>query len=540
MQQQLTRLRGAWLGIPGRARYAVIGVAAVTLVVMLLVIRASMHTEWAPVATDLASEKVGEAQTALDDAGIQNRVSTTGSAVEVAKADVPKAAAVLIPAGIAAKGNRAGCAAQSEKGGSMMAQTSAEHDLMIETCSENDAANTIEMLDGIDSARVDITPASSALFGEDEKPAKASVLVDTGGASLSSKTVKGIQATVAAATEGLQPRNVTVTDETGAIIGGDGSEEDTAASMVKLDTEAKFNSKVENDLTKKFEQIVGEGNVNVTSNVELDMDRIDRGVHHTEAAGENGEQLIKDENYKKEILNGTADAGVQGVAGTATNQGVDPDNRTVTPDTTASASGDGGYASDENAVNYDNNVIEEKIGVAPGSVVRNRISVVIDDDVDASAAQAVKDSAQAWMGGNAQDSFSFNLAPLATATAGTSSSSAASSGAGIANWVKYVLLGMGLIGLAFVLRRSLTQRTAELLAPADDLLLLDSGEMSPIPIAELEAALAANQPSADRRERLEMQRKVEQIAMTKPHDVANELRRWMHQEDRDYAPRKAG
>ena len=540
MQQQLTRLQGAWAAIPARARYAVVGVALVTVLVMFFVLRASMSTSWSPVATGLPAEKVGEAETALDEAGIKHQLNASGDGIEVPKADVPRAASVLIPAGIAAKGSRAGCADQSENGNSIMAQTSAQHALMRETCAENDAANTIEMLEGISSARVDITMPGKELFAEDETAAKAAVFVDTSGASLGSKTVKGIQATVAAAADGLQPRNVTVTDETGTIIGGDGSEDSASVSMRKLDAEAKFNAKVEGDLSDLFTQIAGEGNVAVSSNVELDMDAIERGVRHVEPAGENGEQIAETETYDKEILNGTTETGVQGIAGTATNQGVDPDDRTVTPDPTTGTGDSGDYASDKTAITYANNVVEEKIGVAPGSVIRNRISVVIDDDVDADAANAIKDAAQAWLGGNAQDSFSFNQAPLATAQNAAAAAAGAATNSRLAEYVKYALLGLGLIGLAFVLRRTLTQRTAELLAPADDLLLLDGGEMSPIPIAELEAALAANQPSADRRERLEMQRKVEQIAVSKPHDVANELRRWMHQEDGSYAPRKAG
>lgn len=539
--QQLTRLRGAWGTIPARAQYAVIGVAIATVLVMFFVLRAATATEWTPVASDLPANKVGEAQTVLDEAGIANRVSETGTAIEVAKADAPKAAAALIPAGIAAKGTRAGCSKQSEEGSSLIAQTSAQHALMLETCRENDAANTIEAIDGIESASVDVTVPGKELFTEDETSAKAAVLVDTAGSSLPQKTVKGIQATVAAGFDGLDPRSVTVTDETGTIIGGDGSEDEAAASMAKLEAESKFNAKVERDLKKLFEGIVGPGNVAVTSNVELDMDVIERGVRNVEAAGENGEQIVQSENYKKELLNGTASTGVEGIAGTPTNVGVDPDNRTVTEDGLANGDDAGDYVGDENAVIYDNNIVEEKIGVAPGAVIRHRIPVVIDDDVDPAAATAVKNAAQAWMGGNAQDSFSFDQAPLASAEPAATEAASGPASA-ITGYVKWALLGIGLIGLAFVLRRSLKERTAELLAPADDLFLLDAGgDFTPIPIADLEAALAANAPSAERRGRIEMQRKVEQIAESKPHDVANELRRWMHQEGGDYAPtRKAG
>jgi flagellar M-ring protein FliF len=540
MQQQLTRLRGAWSGMPTRAQYAIMGVAVVTVLVMFLVLRAATSTEWVPVASDLPAEKLGEAETALEEAGIEHRLSDTGTAIEVAKADAPKAASALIPAGIAAKGGRAGCAKQSEEGSGMMAQTSAQHALMLETCRENDAANTIEAIDGVSSAKVDVTQPGESLFEEDEQAAKAAVLVDLDGSSLPKKSIEGIQRTVAAGFEGLEVKNVTVTDESGAVIGGDGDEDEAVASMRKLNAEARFNAKVEKDLLEIFEQIAGPGNVAVKSNVELDMDAIERGVRNVEAAGEDGEPLVQSEAYKKELLNGSADTGVQGVAGTPTNQGVDPDNRTVTPDVATAADGDEAYVGDENSIIYDHNIIEEKIGVAPGSVLRHRIPVVIDDDVDEAAANAIKNAAQAWMGGNAQDSFSYDVAPLASAKPAADTTAAAST-AKIAGYVKWALLGLGLIGLAFVLRRTLTQRTAELLAPADDLLMLDSGEFTPIPIAELEAALAANQPSAERRGRLEMQKKVEQIAETKPHDVANELRRWMHQDDPGYAPaRKAG
>ncbi len=541
MQQQLTRLRGAWSGMPARAQYAIIGVAVVTILVMFLVLRAATSTEWTAVASDLPAEKLGEAEAALEEAGIEHRLSETGTAIEVAKADAPKAAAALIPAGIAAKGSRAGCAKQSEEGSSLMAQTSAQHALMLETCRENDAANTIEAIDGVTSAKVDVTTPGESLFEEDEQAAKAAVLVDLDGSSLSKKSIEGIQRTVAAGFEGLDVKNVTVTDETGAVIGGEGDEDQAVASMRKLNAEARFNAKVENDLTTLFERIAGEGNVAVTSNVELDMDAIERGVRQVEAAGENGEQIVQSENYKKELLNGTTEAGTQGVAGTGSNQGVDPDNRTVTPDTIEGGDDSGDYVGDENAVIYDNNIIEEKIGVAPGAVMRHRIPVVIDDDVDEAAANAIKNAAQAWMGGNAEDSFSFDVAPLASAQPVEDGTAAAAATQKVAGYVKWALLGLGLIGLAFVLRRTLTQRTAELLAPADDLLMLEGGDFTPIPIAELEAALAANQPSADQRGRKEMLRKVEQIAESKPHDVANELRRWMHQDDAGFAPaRKAG
>ncbi|MCW2923158.1 MAG: fliF [Thermoleophilia bacterium] len=545
MQTQLTRLQGAWAGIPRRAQLAIMGVAAVTLLIMILVIRAATSTTWVPVASDLTADKFGAAESALDEAGIGHQMNDAGTAIQVAKADEPKAAAALIPAGIAVKGGRAGCAAQSEKGGGMMAKTSAETALMLETCAENDAANTIENIEGVSKATVDITTSEEHLFTTDEQPAKASVMVDTDGSGLSKATYQGIQATVAGSVPGLKPSGVTVTDETGAIKVGPGSDDAAGGGMTKLDAEAKLNAKIEHDLMGKLEGLVGNGNVVLTSNVWLDMDRIKREVTENTPAGTDGTQIVDSEKTHEEILDGPQGASaVQGVTGTGSNIGVDQDNRTVTADPTATTgtAADSKYATKDAATNYANNKVAEAIDVAPGAIQNYKIGMVVDDDVDPAAALAAKNLVTAWMGGNSADSFSFDQAPIASAQ--PVKKAAASNASAIAGYVKWVLLGLGLIGLAFVLRRTLTQRTAELLSPADDLLLLESGDFTPIPIAELEAALAAGQPDAERNARLDMQRKVERIADTKPHDVANELRRWMGQDDPGYATnplqRKAG
>lgn len=533
MQQQLMQARGAWTGLPRRAQLAILGVIAVTAVVMYLVLRAATAADWTVVARDLSADKAGRAQTALEEAGFQVRIDETGTAVEVPQEVSSKAAATLMSAGIAAKGGRVDCAKQFSEGGSVLAQTSAQHAVKLETCQESQAANDIEQIDGVNKASVDVTLTPKTLFQEDESPAKASVFVDADGTPLARRTVQGIQQSVAARFDGLAPDMVVITDETGSTISR-GSGDDGADGADKLKTEAEYNAQVERRLMTVLEEIAGPGNVKIISNVELDMDSIKREA--IDAGGEEDKQgPLESETYKKELLNGaTTGEAAEGVAGAGSNQGVDPDNRNVTPTDAPAGDDEGDYLGDEAARTYVNDKVAEVIDVAPGSVVRFRMSAIVDDSVPEATANAVKNAIQAWMGGNAQDSFSFDQAPIAAAVpveAGPNPQVAA-----IRDYMKWALLAIGLVGLAFVLRRALTQRTAELLAPADDMLMLEPGGFTPIPLAELEAAIASAQPNADRRSRIELQRKVEQIAEAKPDDVANELRRWMHQDDQAYAP----
>jgi len=529
MQTQLANVRQTWGNLPRRAQLAIAGVALVTIVVMFLVLRAATATTWASVATGMTPEKVGEAQTAIEEAGYKVRVTDAGG-IEVPKADVSKASAALMTVGIApnGSGSKTECAKQFGEGGSFMASTTAELAVKLETCQEGQTANAIQDIEGITNASVDVTLPKKTLFSEDQSSAKASVRLKTDDVALSRKSVSSIQKMVASSFDGLKPADVSVLDQgTGEEISSSASDSEESADTKKLKTEAEFNADAERKLTETFERIVGPGNVVVSSNVELDMDAIKREVQDIKPAGEDGKQLVDVETFKREILNGTDEAATQGVAGVGSNT-IDPDNRTVEPDATGTGDGGSDYLKNDGNLTYANNKVAELIGVAKGTVIRNRFAVVVDDNVDAATAQAVKNAAQAWMGGNAQDSFSFDKAPIAQAQPVVEKG--ASSASAIAGYIKWALLGMGLIGLAFVLRRALTQRTAELLAPADDLLMLEAGDFTPIPIAELEAALAANQPDADRKSRLDMQKKVEQIAETKPHDVANELRRWMHQD----------
>ena len=551
--QQLMNVRGAWSGLPVRARIAIVGVVAVTLMVMFLVVRAATGTAWVAATPELSAEKLGRAETVLDDASIAHQLSASGRVIEVAEADQPKAAAALVAAGIAAKGDREDCAAASKKGSGMIAQTSAAHALQLETCSENQVANMLEGFSGIEHATVDATLPAATLFEDEQDAAKAAVVLDTGGTGLSKKTIAGIQETVAAAFPGLKPGGVTVADETGRVVGGD---DDGGSTMSKLDAEGKLNAKIEHDLGAQIERLVGPDNFVLTSNVELDMDQIERNVVENTPAGPDGTSLVQREQFNKELLNGGAGTDTGGTTGSASNTGTTSttttaegstttstdaaDNRTVTGETTAADSSDS-YVKDIGGVEYANNVVAEKIGVAPGAVIRFRLGAVIDDDVDPASANAAKNLLLSWMGGNAQDSLSFDQAPVAISETATTAGANATPNA-LAGYVKWVLLGMGLIGLAFVLRRTLTQRTAELLAPADDLLLLEGGDFTPIPIAELEAALAAGQPTGERRQRMDVQRKVEQIADAKPTDVASELRRWMQLDDMGYGStgRKVG
>jgi flagellar M-ring protein FliF len=84
---------------------------------------------------------------------------------------------------------------------------------------QGEIARTIMALDTVESARVHLSLSEASVFREDRKPAKASVsIVPRGGRSLSPQTIRGLQRLVAAAVPDLDPADVVVIDEGGAVV----------------------------------------------------------------------------------------------------------------------------------------------------------------------------------------------------------------------------------------------------------------------------------------------------------------------------------
>lgn len=532
MQQGMGQMRTTWGRLPRRVQIGLVGVVAVALVVMFLVLRAATRTEMVTVGDGLKAEQVGQAQEALEGADIEHETASAGTGLLVAAADRFRAQAVLLEGGMATGGGaHADCEKKFGESSGMIAATSGKLKEDVRACRANELENVFEAMAGVESAQVQLTMPEEELFADEETKPTAGVMLVTGGERLPSKTVGAVQKQVAASVQGMDSASVVVTDDSGNTLSDDASDGSASSrDQAKLKIEATYNAAFEAKLTKQFADVVGDGKVKVISNAELDMDAIVREVH--EVGGEDNEPgVVRSQTNDAEVLRGgegAADPG--GVVGMASN-GVDPDNRTafVDGELGGAATGTGDYIAQEDGTEYDNDFINEAITVAAGTVRRHRLSVLVDESVPAETATGLQATAQAQIGGNPTDSFNFNRVDFAdkedAAAAADDSRLAVISG-----YVKWALLGLGLLGMAFFLRRSLNQRTAELLNPADDLLLLEPGQFQPMPIAALEAALADATPAPQHR-RQELQRKVEVLAEQQPQDVANELRRWLGSND---------
>ena len=99
---------------------------------------------------------------------------------------------------------------------------------------QGELARTISGLEPVSQAHVHVGRPRESVFVGSQQEAKASVVVQLmPGRSLSSRQLTGIRALVASSVERLRPERVTVLDSSGAVLAGEGQDEDPAAAGVE-------------------------------------------------------------------------------------------------------------------------------------------------------------------------------------------------------------------------------------------------------------------------------------------------------------------
>lgn len=520
---QVRQFGNALIGMGRGAQVAILAVAGITAFVLYLVFQAASSPDWVPVQTQsLNSSQAAKGVAALTDAQIPAQIGADGSSIEVSKNSVSEAIGVLAKQDIAA---RPTCGENTGASQSFSATSEQQKQEAI-SCMQNELAISIEQLDSnIKHATVTMNKPEAQLFSSEEKPVTASVVLTTTG-NVNEDTVTAIQDIVAYGA-GVDSDKIRVSSNGRSLTkpGGKGGAGDAVSeATLKLQIQEMRNAEIESKLQTMFEDIAGTGKVKVLSNVELDMDQIRREVKDFGGA-DNAQGPVGASKADTELLNGqgTGTSGTTGATANATS---------LTGTTATGATDSQKYAKDGSAVTYSNDEVVEAINVAVGAEKYNRLSILVDDTVPAETFNGIKDAASTFKGTNPNDTFSISRIPFHKAD--TSSGAVAGRRAMFSSMIKWLVAGIGLLGMAFLLRRQLNQRTEELMLPVEYAYEMeDANGIDPIPLADLEAAVQAA-TSIDNQKRLELQKKVEKIAVDKPGDVAQQVRGWLNETTEQY------
>jgi flagellar M-ring protein FliF len=222
---------------------------------------------------------------------------------------------------------------------------------------EGELIRSIQSLDAVQSARVHLAlPKNSVFLREQQRPTASIVVNLNRGSYLRRDQVDGIIHLVASSVPQLSPKDVSIVDQTGALLTANQDPNDpasmTAGQMAKVQKlEETFTQRVMDLLVP----IVGDNNVRASVTAKVNFQEVERSAETYKPNNESGTASIRSQQQSQNA-EGNAN-NPQGVPGLISNMPGDAAARigavANAPNPAANANAQGGLQSSDSLVNYE-------------------------------------------------------------------------------------------------------------------------------------------------------------------------------------------
>jgi len=269
IQGRLANLQRAFASFSaGQKTIAVIGGLAL-LVGGFLVFNWAAAPAYAPLYSGLAPADASAVIDKLNAQGTPYQITGGGTTIEVPQADVYNARIQLSGQGLPSQSSD-GYSLLDKQG---LSTSQFQQNVDYKRAIEGELQKTIDALDPVSASIVHVALPQQQLFQTDKQPTTASVLVSLKpGQTLESGQVQAVVHLVASSVEGLDPKNVTVTDSQGHVLSTAGSTLD-AVGNTRLEQVQAFEQKLKDGLQAQLDQVLGPGNSSVQINANLNFDQ---------------------------------------------------------------------------------------------------------------------------------------------------------------------------------------------------------------------------------------------------------------------------
>jgi flagellar M-ring protein FliF len=249
---------------------------------------------------------------------------------------------------------------------------------------EGELTRSITALAAVQAARVHLAlPNQNGFFREQQKPSASVVLTLFPGRTLDRTQIAGIVHLVASSVAELNPKNVSVLDQTGTLLSG-GSD---AAATSGLDAQQlQYVSQVEQGMTRRIfdllEPVVGRDNLRASVTAELDFSQSESTSElFTPNQGPQADRAVRSQQ-SSEVGTSSA-AQPAGVPGATSNQppqqATAPINGAAAPLQAAQTGGASGNLRRDSVTNYEVDKTVRVTRNATGSVKRLNAAVVVNN-----------------------------------------------------------------------------------------------------------------------------------------------------------------
>lgn len=370
----LTRLAA----LPARSRLTLgIGVAALLAVLVALALW-GRQGDWRVLYANLSDQDGGAVVAQLSQMGVPYRHAEGGGAILVPASRVHDTRLRLASAGLP-RGSVVGFELMDN---ARFGQTQFQERLTFQRGLEGELTRSIGALAAVHSARVHLAlPNQSGFFREQQKPSASVLLTLHPGRTLERAQIAGIVHLVSSSVPEMQPRAVSVLDQTGALL----SAPDGALAQQGLDTQQlQHVQQIEQAYLRRIvellEPIVGRENLRATVTAEVDFSQTEStsqtfGPNQGEAPAAVRSQQVSE--------SGAAAAAVpSGVPGAASNTPPTPTsapvNAPAAPLQAAPTGGGGASTRRDQVINYEVDKTVRVTRAATGTVRRVNAAVVVN------------------------------------------------------------------------------------------------------------------------------------------------------------------
>src|SRR4051794_34946376 len=335
---------------------SIVGVVVLAFAMVTIASRPS----YATLLSGVDPAEMGKVTAALDEKGIAYELQNNGTAIGVDKAMGAQARVALAEQGLPSQGKPGFEIFDEQK----LGMSDFQQQVAYQRALEGEIARTVEQVDGVSGAKVELVLPEEQLFESEQSPAKAAVLLSGDPGSLEQGAVRGIAQLVASSVKGLKTSDVTITDGAGKLVWPTaGSESGGGAATAKQAADARYEAELRGNLESMLTRSLGPNQAHVQVNADLNTDEATREELKYDKKG----VALKESKEKENLQGGSGGGG--GAAGVTANLG----------DGAAGGAG-GGSQYDRNSESTDFGVGKTitRTKVAPGAVNRQDVAVLVD------------------------------------------------------------------------------------------------------------------------------------------------------------------
>ncbi|HEX4009231.1 MAG TPA: flagellar basal-body MS-ring/collar protein FliF [Solirubrobacteraceae bacterium] len=498
------------------------GSVAVAIVFLVVVMQMASSPSYSTLMAGIDPTQTGKITSTLSAQGISYQLQNNGTAIAVQSGQTAQARVALATAGLLTTQQPGFTLMDSQQ----LGQSNFQQQITYERALEGQLASTIDTINGVSSAEVNLVLPNSQdqLFSDSTQPATASVLL--GGSSLDASQVRGIAQLVSSSVPGLSLNKVTITGADGSLLWPSSSTSSSGGLLSQEAAEQKYDSTMSSEVDAMLAQTLGAGKAQVVVNSTVNANQ---ATQDTLAYAKKGVPLTQ--QTSTETLKGGSPT-ASGTAGTAS-------NIPAYTATSGSGSSNSSYKNQTTNTSYGVDKTITHSVIAPGAITQQSVSVLVDKTVPAAELPAIKSAVSNAVGLNAKRGDVLSLGQLSFAKTATPTPAATSSTSKMVSYAKYGVIGLGSLIFLIFSGRMLRRRERENFAGQPTWLR----ELeSPRTLASLEARQggngAVNVVGGPDTEVMALKspvnvarRQVEDLVERDPDRVAQQVRAWMTEED---------